>query len=61
MIFIKSPPIWLIAITLIFGAGCLGASTYFGRISEVGPISAAVWRSVLALPLIIILIKLLNL
>ena len=60
MTFIKSPPIWLIAITLIFGAGCLGASTYFVRISEVGPISSAFWRSFLALPLILILIRFLR-
>ena len=56
----KTPPIWMIAITLIFGAACLGASTTFVRISEVGPISSAFWRSFLALPLILILIRLLK-
>ena len=56
----KTPPIWMIAITLIFGAACLGASTTFVRISEVGPISSAFWRSFLALPLILILIRILK-
>lgn len=56
----KTPPIWMIATTLIFGAACLGASTTFVRISEVGPISSAFWRSFLALPLILILIRILK-
>ena len=59
-IFIKNPPIWLVAATLIFGAACLGVSPLLVRISEVGPVSSAFWRSFLALPFIIMLIRSLN-
>ena len=54
---IETPPIWFIAFTLILGAACLGVSPLFVRISEVGPSSSAFWRSFLALPFILILIK----
>ena len=54
---IETPPIWFIALTLILGAACLGVSPLFVRISEVGPASSAFWRSFLALPFILILIK----
>ena len=57
---IETPPIWFIALTLILGAACLGVSPLFVRISEVGPASSAFWRSFLALPFILILIKSIN-
>ena len=57
---IKTPPIWFVAFTLILGAACLGVSPLFVRISEVGPASSAFWRSFLALPFILILIKSIN-
>ena len=57
---IETPPIWFIAFTLILGAACLGVSPLFVRISEVGPASSAFWRSFLALPFILILIKSIN-
>ena len=50
---IKNPPVWFVAISLILGASCLGVSPLFVRISEVGPISTAFWRSSLAIPFII--------
>ena len=59
-IFFKNPPIWLIAATLILGAACLGVSPLLVRISEVGPVSSAFWRSFLALPFIIMLIRSFN-
>ncbi len=57
---LEKPPISFIAITLILGAACLGVSPLLVRVSEVGPISSAFWRSSLAIPLIIILIKFLK-
>jgi len=59
-IFIKNPPIWLVAFSLILGAACLGVSPLLVRISEVGPVSSAFWRSFLALPFIIMLIRSFN-
>ena len=57
---LENPPIWFIALTLIIGAACLGVSPLFVRISEIGPVSSAFWRSFLALPFILILIKGIN-
>ena len=45
------------ALTLILGASCLGVSPIFVRLSEVGPISTAFWRSAIAVPLILVLIN----
>ena len=54
---INNPPIWFIAIVLIFGASCLGVSPFFVRISEVGPTATAFWRSAIAVPVIFFIIK----
>ena len=59
-IFLEKPSIFFIAITLILGAACLGISPLLVRISEVGPTSSAFWRSSLAIPLILILVKILK-
>ena len=59
-IFLEKPSIFFIAITLILGAACLGISPLLVRVSEVGPTSSAFWRSCLAIPLILILVKILK-
>ena len=58
--FTNNPPIWFIAIVLIFGASCLGVSPLFVRISEVGPTATAFWRSAIAIPIIYLIIKYLH-